>query len=89
MEIMDFPAVLIPIYGSWIDFIEPILGSGHSRRTLSLNRTEEDRGSNPLRSTLDFNRSGNILAILTKACIIVFDNFPKISNQRGLKSIGL
>ena len=34
-----------------MDLIPPYIDSGHSGRTLSLNRAEEVRGSNPLRST--------------------------------------
>ena len=39
------------MYGDWIDYTPPYIESGHGGRTLSLNRTEEVRGSNPLRST--------------------------------------
>ena len=53
MEIMDFLDVLTPTYGDYIDFIPIYIGNGHSGRTQSLNRTEEVRGSNPLKATHD------------------------------------
>ena len=51
MEIMDFLDILTPIYGDGIDLISQHLDYGHNGRTLKLNRTEEVRGSNLLRST--------------------------------------
>ena len=42
-----------PISGDYEELIPPYIGSRHSGRTLSLNRTKADRGSNPLRSTCD------------------------------------
>jgi len=48
---MDFLDFLAPIYSGGMDCIPPPIGSGHIGRTLPLNRTEEVRGSNPLRST--------------------------------------
>ena len=47
MDIMD---KVTPISGDSKEFIPPYIGNGHSGRTLSLNRTEEVRGSNPPRS---------------------------------------
>ena len=44
---MDILDVLTPIYGDWIDLIQPYISSGHGGRTLPLNRTEADQGSNP------------------------------------------
>ena len=42
-----------PLYSSWMDLKPPYVGGGYCGRTLSLNRTKADRGSNPIRSTHD------------------------------------
>jgi signal peptidase I len=51
MENVDIMDKVIAIYGDKIEYKSPYIGSGHSGRTLRINRTEEARGSNPLRST--------------------------------------
>ena len=54
---MDFLDVLTPIHGDWVDFIQLYISCGHSGQFRDLNRTEEVRGSSPLRSTLNSSRS--------------------------------
>ena len=52
MENVDIIDKVTTIYGDCIKFVPPFIGSRHNGRPLSLNRTEEIRDSNPLRSTL-------------------------------------
>ena len=51
MEIVDIMDSMTPIFGDSKELIPPYIVNGHSGRTLWLNRTEDVRGSNPLRST--------------------------------------
>ena len=62
MEIVDIIDKVTPISGDYKELIPPYMDSGHNGCALSLNRTEADRGSNPLRSTI--NSSGAVFCIL-------------------------
>ena len=51
MENMEVLDAYTPAWGEIMHAIPPYVGGGYCGRTLPLNRTEEVRGSSPLRST--------------------------------------
>jgi hypothetical protein len=87
MEIMDVIDKMTAIYGDEMDSIPPYIGGGHSGRTLRINRTEEVRGSNPLRSTHKPPGMGVSLCLILQVGVLFrYVRFLEEIGGIGLKS---
>jgi hypothetical protein len=69
MENVDTIDRMTAIYGGWIELIPPYMGNRRSGRTLRFNRTEEVRGSNPLRSM----EKNPVIGVFYVKCSLLLD----------------